>query len=488
MSGAAAKPERGLLLAWGLYLLVFASAFYGLAQRSFELSGDYDHLVFVPLVGGVLVWRAWPRLTPRLPHPMGLVPLLAGVWIHACARAEEVLFPQVLGAWLGALGLIVLLAGWRGAWGLRFPLVFLLLALPPPRSAIDLATGGLKRLVTQVAVEAMAVLDVPAVARGTRILLHGGQVEVDDACSGLKGLLAFVAIAALLARESPRAWQGGLLVLASLPAAFLANLGRVLVLTALAVGWPELVRSELPHVFVGLLGYALGFAALLGLQAILPGGPPPVVDHVEGPQGQLLRPTLPVLASCVVLAWGLPLFASRARFETLAPPLRAGGWEGQRVTLPVSEAGAVYVRYQRPGEACYADLYVQRGEGSRVGLHVPATCFPGEGFAPVSRELVRLRVGERLATAVEEVWSRGTEAYLSIHWYRIDGRDESEPDFVRLKLEAWGRRLRLAPQGSIVLMRLTTPRDPQARGRLEDLASVVVPLILADVAPTDGPG
>lgn len=472
--------ERRAALA--LLLFACAGALTGLIGRTLELNGYYDHLAFVPVVSAWLAARSGCRAGD--PTRWGMLPLAAGLWINACGRVEGVLFPQVLGLIGGVLGLALLTVGWRGAWDLRFPLGFLVLALPLPRAFVDATTGGLKQVVTLVAVESMGLVGVPAVAQGTRILLESGAVEVDDACSGLKGLLAFVALGALLARERPGFGSAVVLCAASVPVAFLANLVRVLALTGLATSLPG-SRGGVGHALIGLLAYALGLGLLLLVAELLPDPAPrtgPASEDAPASSRRMPVGAWLLLAAGAVLAHGMPLLVRRGVPDPLRPRLDPPGWAGVGVALPGEIEGATYIRYHGSGGPP-VDLYLIHGVGARIEEHLPAVCFPGAGFQPVGASRWGLELEHMRVECVREVFRRGSEAYVTIHWYRIARRQDPAPDFVRLKLAAWARRLTLREPEPITLIRITTPLDPGSDARLRGLGRAVLGPLMSGVAP-----
>lgn len=474
------KRERAdLALAFSLLAIASAAAIRGVVERTLEQNGYYDHLAFVPLIAG---WIAWRMRATGTPTRWGHLPLALGLWVIVCGRAEDVLLPQVLGVLIALVGLSLLCVGWRGTWQLRFPLGFLLLALPLPRLVIDQATGGLKRLVTGLAVHGLALFDVPAVAQGTSLLVQGGTIEVDDACSGLKGALAFLGLGALLAREQVGPLRAAVVFAASLPAAMVANLTRVLALSALAISRGEPVQDGFAHAALGLVAYALGLALLLAAATLVGGDPPPSTSaprervHVRIP-----RSGLALLAIGALLSWVVPPLVRRTIPAVPRPSLESGPWRGEVVELPRGAARSIYVRYRHAADPMRpVDLYLIQGLGSQIDVHLPAECFPGLGFVPVHAAPTGLEIGSERTPAVREVFARGPEEYLTIHWYRVEGRYEAAPDFHRLKLGSWLGRLALVPPGSVLLVRLTTPLDPGADARIQALSQAVLPGLLAE--------
>lgn len=468
------------VLAGVLLLLCFGPALAGIAGRTFELSGYYDHLLLALGVSAAFFWQRAPALE-YAPCRWGAAPLLIGLWLNVVGRVEGVLFTQVLGLCLTALGLVASWAGVEGVRALRFPLAYLLLACPVPRVVVDALTGEGRRLVTRAAAGVLDLLDVPAVSQGTGILIAGARVEVDPSCSGLQGLLAFVCLGALIARPLPGALRPALVLVSALVLALLANLLRVLALTGLVMKAPGVVRDGWAHAGVGLVVYALGLLALLGVRRLVGGSPAPEPTRVPHRVVPSPLPAWPLVAlgAGAILAGVLPVLVQRAGVSPLPPVLETGPWRGEVMELPYPVAGGRYVRYRRSLDPGFVDLYTITGTGAQLDMHLPSLCFPGGGFearpAPPVEGLP--------PCALIEVHALEGQRYLSAVWMRQEGVDMSpSADMGQVRLAALLRRLVLSPQPRLLVVRLVTPADEGAGGRLKAFSALALPVALGEAA------
>lgn len=462
-----------------LLVLAFGPALSGILRRTIELNGYYDHLALAAAVSAWFLVRGWHG--PGKSSRWGWPPLFVGLWINVVGRTEEVLLLQVLGLALTLWGLVLLRGGFHLLWRLRFPLTFLLLAIPLPRFLLDATTGSLRRLVTRGAVVCLELLNVPAVPQGTSILMNDLRVEVDPSCSGLQGLLAFVAMGALLARSIGGWWRPAALCLCSLLVALLGNLFRVLVLTGIAAIAPLWVNDSTIHVGVGLGVYGFGFLALHAVKAPLSNSATVAESSPQPncPARKCSRFALVVVAVGAGVAWALPVELSRRPELQLPVPVQVGPWLGERLLAPKSGLGVLYVRYRQQGQAGFVDLYAIVGTGSRFDMHLPSGCFKGEGFARAQAQ----PIVDLPEVATIEVYSRGTEKYLVAVWRRRGESDLPVPGPFDLRLEACLKRLVFKRDQREVLVRLVTPMDKGSATRLSELAKGIQPWIAATGPP-----
>lgn len=274
-----------------------------------RIKEDYSFGWLVPVFVGLVVRDRWPKITATLAE-CALAPAarLAG-WRHTLVA-------------LGASGLLVVGAGafalgafYRAANGTSQPGTFMLtvgaaaivlplLWLNAPRaasapadvfrsdarlrlvalflfpvliwlvsaplvSAIEIQVNlALLRRVVAVVAFAFDVLGLPIEQQGNVLVLPGGSVGVEDACSGIRSLTGCVFAGSFLAAMFvDRLWKKIALVMAAMALAFVANLARSLFLTAWAYAkGPQAIEGTVHDV----AGYAVLGLTVAGLLALLP--------------------------------------------------------------------------------------------------------------------------------------------------------------------------------------------------------------------------
>src|SRR5262249_45204145 len=146
---------------------------------------DYGaHEPIVLLVGGWLFWRNRRLLAEGKPGHwlLSAVGLVLSLPVYVFGRAFGVLAFEALGLYGIGLALMHARLGLRVMGQLWFPLLFLLLAVPPPHLLLDALTGPLKELVSALAASGLRVLGLPVARQGVIIFVAQYDLLVEDAC------------------------------------------------------------------------------------------------------------------------------------------------------------------------------------------------------------------------------------------------------------------------------------------------------------------
>ena len=223
------------------------------------------HGMFVPAYSALLFWFDRRRLAmiPRRREPAGALLVLTALALLALGRWVDSIAVQ-------GLSIVIALAGWAlwrfGARRLRaaaFPIGFLALMLPLPRTVVDRITLDVQTFHAGFSSVVLELAGVPHVQRGIYIELPTTTLSVAEGCNGLRFLMALVTLAAAFAQASQRTTGRRLLLVAvAVPLAVVANGLRVsaLCLAAYQMG---------PQAAAGLTHYSIGKALWAGTLAVL---------------------------------------------------------------------------------------------------------------------------------------------------------------------------------------------------------------------------
>jgi len=182
-----------LLIAWGI---VYQDAILGM-EAIWSRSDTFAHGYFILPISIWLLWRDKKDLLASQVKSSWLpLPILAGslfVWLFSYAADINVL--GQLSAVISLICLIWLMVGNKVAWRYKFPLAYLIFAVPMGENLIP----WLQDVTAWFTVFFLKLNGIPVFVDGLYIQTPTGMFEVAVACSGIRYLIASIAVGTLFA-------------------------------------------------------------------------------------------------------------------------------------------------------------------------------------------------------------------------------------------------------------------------------------------------
>jgi exosortase len=454
------KPACGIRTAWILAIGGIALAVSGLAAvatlASFWGSNSENADRFLILVA--FAWLVW-RLRPELPNSrgniLGLLPLLAGClapvpawYLYGQVGPKVILIWWLAGAWvLAAFGAVLLLGGWRWLRLFAFPLAFLLLALPMPRSVELPLQNNLKHATTYLAEAGLRASGMTVSRQEFELYLPSGGLEVVEACSGVRSVTALLAIAVFVSHLRGFGLLRGLLMLGlALPLIAAVNALRIMLTGWIQEGFGKEWVQGTPHELLGVMMVLVGLAMVLMISQFMR---PREVKASAVNSMPLLFSGVPAASLAVLIAAlgtggsAYAYLAGYARVDHLAQtaplekvPLIIGNWNGE--DQPIDEEVCKTLTYDRAILRIYRDQFGHEIEvwvifweasSSITGYHHPDVCFPNRGFAASlkSRRNVDLSGGRELPVTIRHFKRETLEKFVT-YWTQEGRHVFSEDD------------------------------------------------------------
>lgn len=265
-------------------------ALLGLAwQRTLERLWDvwrsndsYSHGPLVPLVALALVWQRRRALAavPAREDARGLLLVAASCAMLVAGIRADLFALQGHSIVVMAFGLALTFQGPARTRRLLVPLAYLAFMLPFPPIVVNELSFALKEVTVRLSTALADGLGVLVQRHGMSLWLEGGELRVENPCSGLRSLVALMATGALFAVFQPGGpWRRAAVFLCTIPVAMLGNVVRLTMLLVVAhyVGVEEAAGRF--HDLSGIVLYAASLAGLLAVRALLSprrsGEPPP---------------------------------------------------------------------------------------------------------------------------------------------------------------------------------------------------------------------
>lgn len=205
-------------------------------------------------------------------HWRQALPVLAiGLIVYAFGRAYDFISIEGFGLYLSFLAILIRLAGSEVLRRHAFPLFYLMLCLPPPGWLMTQLTAPLQVLVSWASEGIAAGVGFPIARDGVVLYVAQYQLLVEDACAGLNSLFGLTAISLLYIFLAHRASlrHAGILLLAVIPIAILANIIRVFGLIAITYYFGDAAAQGFMHSTTGMVMFILGLLLIMGFDQIL---------------------------------------------------------------------------------------------------------------------------------------------------------------------------------------------------------------------------
>jgi exosortase len=262
-----------LVLAAGAWL--YGATLTALAAEWLS-SADASYGVVIAAVAAAVAWQrrhafARAAATPGSGAPgfalasAGLLLYLAG-FLGADIFITRVSFIVVTA---GALGWV---AGMAALRIVAVPLVFLLLAIPPPTLIVNAITLPLQLVASTLAEGMLSLMAVPVFRDGNLLVLPSTTLQVEEACSGLRSLVSLGALSVVLAWATEQSVvRRTAIVAAAVPIAIVANGLRIAAAGLATETWGPGAASGDWHTFTGWITFVAAVAMLIATQRVLHG-------------------------------------------------------------------------------------------------------------------------------------------------------------------------------------------------------------------------
>lgn len=480
LSGVTAPGWR---LAAPLLVLALASVFalYWTTAASMAAiwgrSETFTHGYVIVPIALLLVWRKRHEvaaLAPRWDY-LGLV-LLAGAgfaWLVATAGHVQVMQQYAMTAMFPAA--VVAVAGRRVAGRLAFPLAFLLFAVPAGEGLLP----RLMEFTADFTVAALRLTGIPVYREGNFFAIPSGRWSVVEACGGLRYLIASVTVGAVYAYLNYRRfWKRALFVALSIVVPILANGLRAYIIVMLGHLSGMKLAVGVDHFIYGWVFFGVVIALLFWLGSFWrdpPAAPRavafPGLQGAQPSRGGFAAAALSVVA--VSAAWPLYAASLDARpahtpVAGLASPLGAAGWKAEAQPLTdwrphyLGAASSAFQVYRKDARtvALYIAQYRHQRQGAELVSSLNAVAGAPQAAWVSTGQASRVEHvgGEALLLRETRLRSPG-QAMLAWDWYRVSGRDLSDP-YLAKALLARDKLLGRSDEGAALV--LATPYAERA--------------------------
>ena len=267
-NGRLRSPWVWVAIAGAILLAAYAPVIRYLV-RDWIVDDNVSHGFFVPLVAGYVAWqkRSELRSIELAPNWWGLVVVvLAALQMYAATLGVELFLGRVAFV-IAIAGVVLFIGGAKLVRILAFPLFLLLFMIPIPAILYNQLTLPLQLFASKVAEQALTLLGIPVIREGNILELARQRLSVVEACSGIRSLLSLSFLSLVYAYLFDRkVWMRGVLFVATVPIAVLANASRVTLSGILSEYDPEAATGAL-HLAEGWVVFMVSLGILVATHA-----------------------------------------------------------------------------------------------------------------------------------------------------------------------------------------------------------------------------
>lgn len=253
------EQRRNFLFA--LSIALSAAAFWSPLSRlvAYALRHDFcSQILVVPFISFYLLYTERShifkvvRYAPGMGIPIALAGFAAGGWatiVFSRAWGEDWLSLFAFSLALVWIGAFIGCYGLAAARAAAFPLLFLILMIPPPAALLERTIYWLQEGSTEISFLLFKAVGVPVFREGFFLSVPGVRIEVAKECSSIRSSMALF-ITCLLAGHLflRRGWKTAVLVILSLPLSVIKNGIRITTLTLLSLYVnPGFLHGRLHH-------------------------------------------------------------------------------------------------------------------------------------------------------------------------------------------------------------------------------------------------
>jgi exosortase len=259
-------------------VLLFTVPLTNLVRTSL-LNGDSSYLIFIPLISAWVFFIDRHKIFVSLSYdaPLGgsliFCAICAGLFTSLAARDSSSdlrtsgYIVALVMVWIAGFALLFGKTAWRSA---SFPLLFLLLMVPPPKVLLEEVIYLLQVGSAWITGIFFDLVGVPALREGFVFHLPTMNIEVAHECSGIRSSMALLILALVAAHFNLKGfWSKALFVVCGLFIMILKNGIRIATLTLLALYVnPSFLNGRLHHQG-GIVFFLVGLLLLLPVLSLL---------------------------------------------------------------------------------------------------------------------------------------------------------------------------------------------------------------------------
>ena len=262
-------------LTWILLTILYFPIFTQLYRSRWHVV-DYTHAYFILPVSLWLIFRKRAELKVLFKKPdshkgiLYYALFLLGIFTFTFGWRWDYLIISTLSLVFVLYGLVGFLYGKKVVSSITFPLLYLLMLVPPPLGIVDNITLPMRHLISNLTEVVLKFFHYPISREGLLLTIGTHEVFMGQPCSGFRSLVTMFALALVYIYLSKgKILKKLILLLSVVPLALLGNLIRIIILCLITYYFGEKVAQGFFHNFSGLVIFVIIILGLIGVETLL---------------------------------------------------------------------------------------------------------------------------------------------------------------------------------------------------------------------------
>ncbi len=262
-------------IAWTLVVIMYYPVFTTLYDFRWD-KVDYTHAYFILPISIWLTWRKRAELKELFKQNTssnsipGLILLVFGIILLVFGVRQDYLLISTISLIPLLFGLIIYLHGTKAAKALTFPILYLLLLVPPPFGILDSITLPMRHGTSAATEIVLNLLSYPITRDGLLLTIGYNDIFMGAPCSGFRSLITMISLVLVYVYISNGSIGKKLILTAFIiPSALLGNLVRVVTLCLITFYFGEEAGQGFFHNFSGILIFIITISGLMTIESLL---------------------------------------------------------------------------------------------------------------------------------------------------------------------------------------------------------------------------
>lgn len=260
---------------WILAAILYTPTFQELYNYRWD-KVDYTHAYFILPLSLWLVWRKRSQVkeltqnTQSKKSFFGFFILLLGILLYLFGWRQDYLFISTFSLIPFLFGLILFLYGKELAKTLAFPILYLLLLVPPPFGILDSITLPMRHGSSVATETILRMLDYPISRKGLLLTIGYNDIFMGEPCSGFRSLITMFSLVLVYVYIIKGNLNKKLIMTSFIvPVALFGNLVRVITLCLITFYFGEEAGQGFFHNFSGILIFVITILGLISVESVL---------------------------------------------------------------------------------------------------------------------------------------------------------------------------------------------------------------------------